>query len=86
MEGQSPLTPQTITHEQSLVTVSMTEQSPHTRPPQAEQQSLLEDTCITADRADSQAEEGTQGEFNSTESHEARPFFPADRKKERSGP
>jgi len=59
MEGQSPLTPQTITHEQRLVTVSISEQSLHTRLPQAEQQSLLKDTRITADRAEPQAEEST---------------------------
>ena len=59
MEGQSPLTPQTITHEQSLVTVSMPEQ----RPPQAEQQSLFEDNRVTADGAEPQ---GTQEESNPT--------------------
>ena len=65
MEGQSPPTLQAaknITHEQSLV--STPEQSLHTKPPQAEQQSLLE--VDARDTAQTQAEEGTHDESAST--------------------
>ena len=59
MEGQSPPTLQAenITRDQSLA--STLEQSLHTKPPQAKQQSPLEvDAC---DMVETQAEEGTSG-------------------------